>query len=130
MASSSAGETDFYERLRMACMNGDVLAVMDALEEDPSFDIDAQVDRHRSFTPLMLACENADGAELVRLLVEELGANVNLRNVSGRLGSVLCVAKGPFRRGSLSATVLTVLPTRRDNCFWYGGNVWRRVNDA
>lgn len=88
MSGGSKAREALLTQLRSATINGEIGTLLDALDRNPDFDIDSEVDTGRSYNLLMLACENSDAPEVVRFLVEECGANVNVQRV--RIGVLWC----------------------------------------
>jgi len=76
-------------RLMLACQNGDVGLFLEEMEKQPLTNLDGILDEGREMTPLMLACENSEGVEMVRMLVEDLGVNVNVRAVRLRRSRIM-----------------------------------------
>jgi Ankyrin repeats (3 copies) len=70
-------------RIVDASANGDVAKLLELAESVADLDLDEPIDLGRDYTPLMLACENVDGVELVRVMVEEMGLDVNNAWVRG-----------------------------------------------
>lgn len=90
-SAAPAADPTTLRHLRFICLNGDVHDFRKFMERHKSIDLNLVVDTGRDHTPLMLACDNPQATELVRILVEEFRVDVNSSMVSPRQGaSVHC----------------------------------------
>ncbi|KAA0153259.1 hypothetical protein FNF27_01194 [Cafeteria roenbergensis] len=102
--AAPAADPATLRHLRFICLNGDVHDFRKFMERHKGFDLNSVVDTGRDHTPLMLACDNPQATELVRILIEEFGVDVN-SSMSERKLTPLHIA---CKAGADGATMLLI----------------------